>query len=697
MRPGPLSAEQQLALLTKIWGRSSSGYVFLPYIDGHSKTVEERRRNYHEGRAFAWPKERDAILSHLTAHTGDDLYFTPAVFNGKRRIEQYLAPEHALWADLDEADPRQGDMVDRYKPTIAWESSPGRFQGVWLVDRPKMGASWGGKENHRLTMHLGADKSGWDSTQLLRVPGRRNHKPSHGDNGAPGKLLWDNGPRYQWHQFDELPEVASADNLELFDEDLLNTIDRHEVWAKYKLKVSKHVREYMAMRTTEGHDRSAVAWQIARELADAGCSMAEVVAVIRPSLWNKYAGRSDELKRLKIEAAKAVDERAEVLEEEDEVERPESPDWGSAWFRTPTPRPRWLVNNIWSEGSCGFISGAPKSYKSWTALDLALSVATGLPFLGEFRVKSPGPVLYLQEEDSVQLVKDRYRIILEGKDVQMHPQGYVTLAPTQTPTSTLPASQKRLSGRPAVYFMPPVADVRIDMQVQSGFIASDPGWQSWLEERVAKYKFKLVVIDTLTTTAGEIDTDRAQDLMGKMLKPLKQIAQKHNTAICIVHHNRKGDGTQRAGQDMLGSVALHAWVDCALYARSKEGREILIDRESKQTTDLRFTMSVPHMEEKPWLPDAERQLWEPIITEKGDDVGIPQETKKDRSHTPDGAPRSGAGKALAAKMKVFGNRWITLDEFEVVFGSGMGGQLSAAIANGFVEFDDTTNKYRRLE
>lgn len=682
---GPLTPDQQLRILARIWG-NQRGYVFLPHIDGTARTPEQRRKNYHENRAYRWPADRASILNHLRDHAADDLYFAPAVFNGKRRIEQNLAPERCLWADLDSADPQTFDQD--YRPTIAWESSPGRYQGIWLCNGTKTGASWAGNENHRLSLYLGADKSGWDSTQLLRVPGRMNHKPEHSKDpeGVPGALLWDNGPRYVWDDFAELPEVGIADReVELVDDELLMGIDRHEVWSRVKLKVSKLVREYMAARDTTGHDRSDVLWQIERELADAGCSIVEIVAVVRPSVWNKYSGRADELKRLKIEDAKAVSERVDQLEVEDVVERPDGPSWGSAWFHIPTPRPRWIVRDIWTEGSCGFIAGAPKSYKSWMALDLALSVATGLPFLGTYKTIKPGPVLYLQEEDPVSLVKDRYRVILEGKDERWAPDGSVTLRegrPVQTLGSGPQGARKGHYGRLDVIYDPVGRDVMIDMQVQSGFVASDPGWQSWLEDRVAQHKYRLVVVDTLTTTAGEIDTDRAQELMGRMLKPLKVIAQKHNTAICIVHHNRKaGSNDARAGQEMLGSVALHAWVDCALYARSKAGQLVTVDRESKATTDLRFTLNVPRMFEHVRGYDAERQLWVPEITE-GDDVGAEQ------AQAVPGPQRSTAGKRLTDKLRVMGSRWLSTDEINDVMGRNVADQVSAALANGYLERGD---------
>ena len=102
---GELNEEQQVKVLSRIWGRRT-GYVFLPWISGLADTVEKRRTSYHEGRAFKWPQERAAIVDHLKARPTDDVYFTPALFNGKRRIEQNTDAEQALWAYLDPVDPR---------------------------------------------------------------------------------------------------------------------------------------------------------------------------------------------------------------------------------------------------------------------------------------------------------------------------------------------------------------------------------------------------------------------------------------------------------------------------------------------------------------------------------------------------------------------------------------------------------------
>lgn len=647
---GELTPEEQLRVLGKIWGADRDGYVFLPYIDGSARTVERRRKSYHEGRAYEWPKDKQSILAHLREHGGDDVYFTPALFNAKRRTEQNVDAERTLWADLDPVDP---STLGEYRPTIAWESSPGRFQGVWLLDRPKVGASWASQENHRLSLHLGADPSGWDSTQLLRVPGRPNHKPAYGEPVA-GRLLWDNGPRYQWSDFADLPEVGvvAGEDIDLLDEDLIGSVDRHALWATVRLRVSKQCREYMASRDSGGADRSDVLWQIERDLADAGCSVLEIIALVRPTVWNKYAGRADELKRLKTEAAKAIAAREEqpIEAADDSAEKP-GIQWLAGLVNLAIPRPRWLVDDLWTQGGCGFISGQPKSYKSWLAIDLAVAVSTGTPFLGlpQHGVRRVRPVLYVQEEDDFRLVMSRLSNVVEAKAPRLYWRGQLSVAASDSHPPT-PGVTKGRRPRTSVRITwgPPEGDIPLAVHVQSGFVASDPGWQAWLGEVVASGRFGLVIIDTLGTTAGDVDTDRSADLMPKILKPLKTVAKVNDTAVCLVHHNRKSQAdarSSRAGQDMLGSVALHAWVDCAIYARSREGGEVQLEREAKQAPELSMRIRIPQMFES--TRTGARQLWEPETVMVTDDGSPPP----DRPERPAAErPVRGAG-ALKAKLR----------------------------------------------
>jgi RepB DNA-primase from phage plasmid len=260
-----LTPEQQLRVLARIWGKTR-GYIFLPTISGKARTPEARRKSYKEHRAYEWPRERDAIEQHLHDTEDDDKYFTPALFNARHRKERYVVAEQRLWADLDPVDPRS---INGLRPNIAWETSPGRYQAVWLLDKPKVGASWYCNENHRLTRHVGADPSGWDSTQLLRVPGTVNHKPDYGEPVQGLLYLPVHTKPYGWRAFDHLPELPAEGLGDWADDEAISEVDVGEVRARIKLPPG--VRGKLLSPSVSG-DVSDAMWHLEMSLAEAAAT-----------------------------------------------------------------------------------------------------------------------------------------------------------------------------------------------------------------------------------------------------------------------------------------------------------------------------------------------------------------------------------------------------------------------------------------
>lgn len=588
-----------LRIISRAWGKQS-GYAFFPHIDRDEQIQSgERRAGFHENRAFKWPQDKAKILEHMAEHIGHDLYWCPSLFEAPERKSDLAMDEHALWADLDEADPRGLQGNQEFRPTIAWESSPGRYQALWLGN-PEIGdfqgASWPGNENQRLSYYLGADKSGWDTTQLLRIPGWPNWKPEYRRNGKPrmGKLLWERGPMYEMSDFQELPEVKGAltmDKLGEVIEQEIDAIDRAKVITRIKLKLNQRARDMLSARQISG-DRSEQLWYLIRCLADAGCTVQEIVAVVRPSVWNKFEGRSDELKRLITEATKAIDQRdPEVTEAIEDEQAPKPKPQRLAAFLKDVKPPKWLIDGIATEGSVGFIAGAPKSFKSWTALDMALSVATGSLFLDYFRVLKPGRVLYIQEEDSAITVKSRTKKIWKGK-----------------------STDKMVLEKGEVYWVPgsdEEFDPNIDIYLMEGFTASEGHWQEWLDQTMTEAAaegdpYVLLIIDTLMNVAGAVEENKSQEMTTKIYKPFKVLMRKHNCAMRFVHHMGKGGEDKRGGQRMLGGTANHAWAEDSLYiSRGKKAGQIEIEFESKSAPESFYTIS--GLDNRLWTPYFEPQ------------------------------------------------------------------------------------------
>lgn len=661
-----MTAQQELKIVSRAWGKQR-GYCFFPYIEGSASNKEERIRSYHEGPAFLWPRDEAKILDHLDAHTKDDQYWCPSLFEKPLRKMELAMDEHCLWADLDEVDPRG---IQEYPPTIAWETSPGRYQALWLITGGLMGASWMGNENQQLTYYVGADVSGWDTTQLLRIPGRPNHKFTYWQNGTkevPGQVLWTNGRRYLPDDFVDLPEVQSAVQVSDILEGEVDNVDRHEVWGRVRLRVSKRVRDFISARETSG-DRSEVLWEIERELADAGCTVVEVVAIVRGTVWNKYSGRQDELRRLTIEAAKAHELKASstnkstdgALEEQDLEDRGHAED---LWTMLENVKqPEWLIKDILAAGACGFIAGQPKTHKSWIGLDLILSVSTGIPFLNHFPVRKPGPVLYIQEEDSAPMVKSRIAKVWPGKrsdKMKIDDDGNVEWHP--------PSESDR----------PPVKAC-----IRKGIVLSDPAWQSWLEEELSigcdGEPFVLLVIDPLMMVAGDVDENRSQEMTTKIFKPLKTFAETHGVAVLVVHHMRKGESEgKRGGQMMLGSVANHAWSEDSLYIWQSRGQTI-VERESKHSSGGSF--KITGLRSRDWNPG--------VTDDQQDEDERPERTSTNHQRKAQRVPRA------LQSLRACGGHAPTkvIAEHANLSTSGIDKQLKRLEAKGTVEYVKVGNR-----
>ena len=592
--------EKSLRLISQAWGKKQSGYVFFPWIDRQAQIRTGKRRvGFNEGPSFIWPRDRSRIIDHMLAHLHHDLYWTTSLFEYPMRREDVAMDEHALWADLDAVDP---STLDEYPPTIAWESSPGRYQALWIAAHGDFqGASWPGNENQRMTYYIGADASGWDTVQLLRVPGWINHKPEYKrpDGSYPkGKILWFDGPRYSPGDFAELPPVQGVETklTDAITSDI-EAVDRLGVIAAVQLKLNHTARELLNAREA-GPNKSDNLWYLMRCLADVGCSTAEIVAVVRETVWNKFRDRHDEMRRLIAEASKAIAKRSEEtllkLEQgeqadaEDEIQRPNPQRLG--YLLKNIKRPKYLIQGVLTEGACGFIAGEPKCYKSWVALDMALSVSTGAEFLGHFRVQNPGPVLYIQEEDPAPTLKSRSAKIWVNKATDKFEL-------VHTPDEA------------GLYWLPPDRDQSFDPDInayiQQGLIISNPAWQLWLDETLAAgmdgEPYRLVIIDTLMMTAGEVDENRSQEMTTKIFKPLKTLSRKHNTALQVVHHMGKSDKA-RPGQRLLGSVANHAWGEDSIYLSRAGRNDVRLDLESKTVPAMTYRLT--GLDNLMWTPEV---------------------------------------------------------------------------------------------
>jgi hypothetical protein len=223
----------------------------------------------------------------------DNMYFCPHVFDGsRRRSDNGGHPKATRWlhADLDEVDPRTIEL----KPTIAWETSPGRYQALWLLSEAVHESRFHDL-NQRLTYYVGADKGGWSITKYLRVPGTRNLKY---DSAPVVRLLWVKNHVYSPEQFDiYLPTVA--------DPVPANSERLNSAAIVKRLDLPSNVRAMLRARKAVEGQRSERLWAITLACLEAGATDDECLCVLQDTVWNKWAGFTNEERQLRNEIARA--------------------------------------------------------------------------------------------------------------------------------------------------------------------------------------------------------------------------------------------------------------------------------------------------------------------------------------------------------------------------------------------------------
>jgi hypothetical protein len=509
-----------------------------------------------------WPEDEAAITRRIDSSIRDreNLYYSVALFRNRGRKIEDVLPTAWLWADLDTVHPSVAAGMG-WMPTIAVESSPGRYQALWELEnkvRPKDLE----RLNRAMTYALDADKGGWDLTQVLRLPGTRNWK--YGD--APTVEV-------MWYQEDK---IYSA--LELWKE-LEQAVGAEELEGALEIQLPKRAIPGEAKRllrtpvdqVQEGK-RSDVLWRLECLLAESGLKEGEIFGLVWPCAWNKWAGVGTGKSRLRREIRKAMQHvryRSKISDAETVADdsrasaavarRPE----GLPWVAHDTlvsmniKRPRWMIEDVWGAVSAGLVAGEPKTGKSLVALAMGVAVASGEPFLGRFRTKVQGPVLMVDNETGLATTQDRLRrmerymgLIGDGA-VESGPDGFSIKFPED-------------SGIPMKFLCDSAFDLTNEDHLKD------------LVREIEELEPVLVILDPLYLMLGGIDENRVVELR-PTLQWLSQLRNEAGCSIAVVHHMRKQrdkESGTRPGQRVSGSWALHGWPSSSIYSEQKTSTEL---------------------------------------------------------------------------------------------------------------------------
>jgi hypothetical protein len=529
-----------LSIVKKVWRHAGiTGGVWFPQI----ADIGTKKPRFREGQATsstkpAIPEMRPSV----------DWYWTPGVSTSSTsRLAKHYPAQKVVWVDCD--DNYNDDLLTTMRPSYVWETSPGHKQAVWLLAETIEPS-----EFHRdgfvgmLTQALGADVSGVDIGQLLRVPGTVHNKrePFQGTvQHAPGTIY-----------------TRGA---------LLSRVARG-------LGFSPGLASDLGAEDPYG-DRSKVLWRFSRNASELGIPEDLTFKLIKATQWNKWADDPDHLKAdiAKAYATKSKNDApvADVQQHQAADELPTPDDDVEAWgmatveeFGTVLRKPMsWVLPGIIPEGGCGLLVAAPKVGKTRIAIEMALGLASGRKPLG-ISLPHPRAVGFFSLEDGEYLFSSRLNdsLNVDKGRTKYHWEGHISEDLTWQPPQHLDLFTNFN---------------QVDL--------SQPKDQQRLYETILKYDLRLVIIDTLSMAIGKSDVSNSGD-MYSILKPIKQIAQGTGCAIMFIHHTRKRvfEKGETVQETILGSTALHGWSDFImnLVAPSEENDMLRLAVQTKMGNDV---------------------------------------------------------------------------------------------------------------
>jgi hypothetical protein len=208
----------------------------------------------------------------------------------------------------------------------------------------------------------------------------------------------------------------------------------------------------------------------------------------------------------------------------------------------------WLVDRLIPTGSASILGGYAGQGKSWMLMDLALSVVSGLRWLGRFSTRQ-GQILYIDEESGIKLLRRRLGRLINGRGMSISTDG-------------------------------------LEFVVQKGICLADKQSLGLLRGTIARTKPILVIIDSLIRVHGS-EENSASD-MAKVFAEIKRIIRDFGCSVLFADHQKK-PGIGSVSQDLLlrGTTEKVAFVDTLLSVARKN--DVLVVEHSKS----RFEQPVP--------------------------------------------------------------------------------------------------------
>src|SRR5882724_808581 len=251
---------------------------------GYMCVASRRTTGKFTEKFFKYPDQlKEAIsFSRLKAQI-ENVYFCPQLLTEARRNKSNVDTVSCVWADLDACSPE----LLQVKPTLALETSPGRYQAIWTLKYLVPGEDAEAASRRIAYGHAqeGSDRSGWDLTQLLRVPGTYNYKYENVEPYQVKIIDW-NDNSYELNAFDMYPQVEGYEYLDIPFPDLIPE-KGSEILERNRFRVSGAA--FTLFHRAPEADRSAALFRLEMYCFEGNLSLADTFQVCRDALCNKFA------------------------------------------------------------------------------------------------------------------------------------------------------------------------------------------------------------------------------------------------------------------------------------------------------------------------------------------------------------------------------------------------------------------------
>jgi hypothetical protein len=256
------------------------------------------------------------------------------------------------------------------------------------------------------------------------------------------------------------------------------------------------------------------------------CSLTVPTEVFRQALLDNYA---DILQEALAEAAGKQLRLNLAVRDQNAQPDPASllPVFRASELQAAQEQKPWLIERLWSAGAVGIVSGPPKALKTWMALEMALSVAAGVPCLETFPVHCSGTVLLYAAEEPRPALHSRLQVLAQNHGLKLDQVDIRVIA---------------------------ADSLRLDRQQDRELLAAT----------VAFHRPVLLILDPLIRLHG-LDENQSGP-MAELLGYFRTLQRSTGTAIIIVHHSTKHRTSSSApGQRLRGSSDLYAFVDSLVF------------------------------------------------------------------------------------------------------------------------------------